>query len=111
MRTNDTTDTTYNGWTNRETWMVNLWLTNDQGTYNALAELVSGIESEATEFGTISREHRIADALVGFVDDIIAPPDADVEYGLAVDLINAALGRVDWRELADNYAEDFPFAN
>lgn len=26
-------DTTYNGWTNRETWLVNLWLTNDRGTY------------------------------------------------------------------------------
>ncbi len=104
QNTADTTDTTYNGWTNRETWLVNLWLTNDQGAYNALEELVSDV----TEFGTISREHRIADALVGFVDDLIAPPDADVPYGLAVDLITAALGRVDWRELASHYAEDFP---
>ena len=109
QNTADTTDTTYNDWPNRETWLVDLWLTNDQGTYNALEELVSGIEPDVTEFGTISREHRIADALVGFVDDLIAPPDADVEYGLAVDLITTALGRVDWRELADNYAEDFPF--
>ena len=109
MQLQNTTDTTYNGWTNRETWLVNLWLSNDQGTYDALENLVAGIAAEDTEFGTISREHRIANALESFVDDVIAPPDADVPYGLAVDLITSALARVDWRELADNYAEDFPF--
>ena len=28
------TDTTYNGWTNYETWNVALWLGNDEGLYN-----------------------------------------------------------------------------
>jgi len=31
-----TTDTTYNGWTNRATWNVNLWLFNDQTRYEFL---------------------------------------------------------------------------
>jgi len=30
----DLTDTTYNGWTNYETWNVALWLGNDEGLYN-----------------------------------------------------------------------------
>ena len=30
---------TYNGWKNRETWLVNLWLTNEQGPYNTLVEI------------------------------------------------------------------------
>ena len=30
----DLTDTTYNGWTNYETWNVALWLGNDEGLYD-----------------------------------------------------------------------------
>ena len=30
---------TYNGWTNWETWNVNLWLTNDENTYSAIYRL------------------------------------------------------------------------
>lgn len=29
-----TSSTTYNGWTNYETWNVALWLQNDEGLYN-----------------------------------------------------------------------------
>lgn len=34
-----TLTTEYNGWTNRETWLVNLWLSNDTGSYGFLQSI------------------------------------------------------------------------
>ena len=34
-------DTTCNGWSNWETWNANLWLNNDELTYNTCLELVT----------------------------------------------------------------------
>ena len=33
---NDTVSVTYNGWSNRETWLVSLWLNNDPASYDLL---------------------------------------------------------------------------
>lgn len=33
----------YNGWTNRDTWLVNLWLNNDEKNYKRLTNSIKGI--------------------------------------------------------------------
>ena len=54
------TDTTYNGWTNYETWNVGLWLGGDEGLYEVarraldfdhLIEMLNGYGSETTGDG------------------------------------------------------------
>lgn len=30
----------YNGWSNRDTWLVYLWLTNDQDSYNTVKSVI-----------------------------------------------------------------------
>ena len=35
-----TVATEYNGWSNRETWLVNLWLTNDECYYEELQAII-----------------------------------------------------------------------
>lgn len=46
---------TYNGYKNKGTWSANLWLNNDEATYNALNNLVRGEMSEdSTEAEIIS---------------------------------------------------------
>ena len=106
--TTETTDTTYNGWTNYETWLVNLWLSNDEGIWTMLVELASRTGSK-TAFGfTSDRASVLADELPDFVngyiyDDTIEPS------GLPADLIGAALSRVNWGEMAESYCADFPY--
>ena len=82
------TENTYNGWTNYETWLTHLWLTNDPGTDSAARE----IAAEGT------------DALQEWVTDWVT--ESIPASSLAADLIGAALCEVNWREIAESLLEE-----
>lgn len=71
--------TEYNGWSNYETWLVALWLNNDQVSYELLLE---------------ARKHsgNICDQAEWLKEELSAS-------GLLADLVNAAFSRVDWTEV------------
>lgn len=77
------TDNTYNGWTNWETWMVNLWMTNDVGTYEA------------------AREQPTASRLRDWWDELAT----DELEGFVADCVNGVLSEVDWQEIYDGLHE------
>lgn len=81
------TNTTYNGWSNRETWVVNLWLTNEECYYHELCSIIK-------DFDTVSEQ---ADELEQYVRWVIDSDDA----GMASDLLSTSLGRVDWYEVIE----------
>ena len=75
----------YNGWTNYETWLVNLWLVNtNQGTY--------AIAREMAAEGADALRDWVKDWATGFIP---APT-------LAADLLGAALSKVNWREITES---------
>jgi hypothetical protein len=77
--------TGYNGWSNYETWLVALWLNNDQASYSALEELKAEDESD----------YRKAESLEELVRELY-----DFEpVGIVADLVNSAFGRVNWVEI------------
>lgn len=101
-------DTTYNGWKNYPTWAVNLWLSNDEGLYNATREIVSEIATEwepRSDLVTLRESHEfyVAAALKEWVTDDLAP---DLGASFAADLLGYALDSVDWHEIAKAWLGD-----
>jgi hypothetical protein len=77
----------YNGWANKETWLVHLWLTNDQACDAAWRAV-------AAEIG---EPYRLSAVLRGELED--GATDLQ-QTGLYADLLTTALRRVDWEEVA-----------
>ena len=84
---------TYNGWSNYETWNVALWLDNDEASYNDVREVVRQASEDNSPVSLV------ADALKDYVESF-AP---DLGATMFSDLLNAALSKVDWYEMAENY--------
>ena len=85
-----TDDRTYNGWTNYETWAVNLWLDNDEGSYRHWREVAEELADEAARAGLLASQLKAE----------IAESMPDLGCSLAADLLGAAMSEVDWHEIA-----------
>ena len=99
----------YNGWTNYETWVVNLWLTNDEGPYNYWREVASQAWNHAEEErGVFTKKERaifdLADTLKDHHEQAVF--DTEIENSFIVDLLNAAMSEVNWHEIAESLLEE-----
>ena len=116
-----TTDNTYNGWRNYETWAVSLWIDNDEGSYNFWRDRAKQIEDT---LGKTQSKYALAEELKeNFKDgacDILDASNATTQSfqdcrwpvtfrnethcsaSLWADLLHAALSEVDWNEIAEN---------
>ena len=86
--------TGYNGWKNKETWLVNLWLGDE----------LAMMQEDGYSIGPDAIEELVQTA-IGDIDG------KTVENGFLVDMLNCALGEIDYRELAANYADDMAGAD
>jgi len=76
----------YNGWTNKETWLVNLWL----GDY---------FQQELEDGNEITSAH-IKDT----INNMLA--DSPELWGLFSDLLNCAVGEINCYEIAARYEKE-----
>lgn len=101
------TDTTYNGWTNYETWNCKLWIDNEQPTQEYWRERAKEVEPIENEYMDEPRRkvHALADELKESFEE-----EAEVHFGsmigFLVDITNAALNRVNWIEIAESLLDD-----
>ena len=82
----------YNGWTNKETWLVNMWLGDEFRVY--FAEEQPDIACD---------QYELSLALKDYTEEVVRMDAGSVEGGLTVDLINSALSSVNWYEIAEHY--------
>lgn len=73
----------YNGWTNKETWLVNLWL---------------GANLEVDQESSIEITADYIEELVEFLLEYDI-----MQHGFVRDLLNCALGEVNYDEIAAHY--------
>jgi len=83
----------YNGWTNYETWLVNLWLDNDRGTYDVIMEFA------------IEKAVCVMD-IADWLEDMIERGSPTLKNGLYCDLMTAAISEVNFYEIAEHWWED-----
>lgn len=82
----------YQGWSNYETWLANLWY--DQVFYDLIVE----------EYGpdvTYDQEYDVAQSIQYYLDDMVLE-EISSQAGFALDLINAALREINYREIANS---------
>lgn len=92
----------YNGWTNYETWCGNMWLSNDEGTYIATRELAQEMHGDGENIDADDAVRDLAEALEAYVDEMPEVTAVTETASFVSDLLSAALGEVDWREIAEN---------
>ena len=108
-----TEDTTYNGWTNRETWLVALWINNEQGwqesVHDALREAVGEVivgDQGYEQADVPLKDWQAGDIVKDNVEEAIYDVEDVPTAGLASDLIGTALGAVDWTEIGASFLSD-----
>ena len=90
----------YNGYTNYETWVVALWIDNEQGSseyWESIAAELSSPDSPEYISDENTQKCRLADLLKDENEEAL--PELQ---GFAADLLNAGFSEVDWYDIAEN---------
>ena len=98
---------TYNGYASYETWLVAVWIDNDQGNIDHWVDVARHHYSISEDRKYFTKKE---EAIISFAEDMKEwygdhVPDSDKIGGLFSDMLHAALGSVDWHELAGKYMD------
>jgi hypothetical protein len=91
----------YNGWFNYETWLVKLWMDNEEGTYRFFQEQAEQVLRDDPDDEDNDRIRTLAAIIQEAHEESLPKLE-----GFAADLMNAALSEVNWEEIAGSLLED-----
>jgi hypothetical protein len=103
----------FNGWTNRETWALNLWLTNDQGLYELtrerVAQAVAAVRDEDdSEPTTPYLAQQAGEAVRDFYDELTDPSEGLMTAEQSLEMVRdiGSEYRVNWDEIGAYWVSD-----
>jgi hypothetical protein len=99
-------DTKYNGWTNYETWNWKLWMDNDEGSQNWMMEQAQEAYDNADETQYSTKLENAARNLADTLKEYAEENMPEITNSFYLDVLQAALSRVSWYEIAENLMEN-----
>ena len=98
----------YQGWSNRETWATNLWISNDQALYEIARDYAStALEEHRGEEESVAL-YCLQETLKSWIEeDLLTLENIKGNRDLWMMLTDiGSLYRVDWREIAGYYLDE-----
>jgi len=99
----------YQGWTNYETWSVNLWLTSEPDTVSTIDGVIDELKTNAPGEDDIDDQgikedmvYKLSEWIKDYVEDNSPLNDQASMYS---DLLNGAISVVNYREIAENWLD------
>lgn len=112
MTTETERDTTYNGWTNYETWNVRLHIDNDRGDQSQAMELAAEVRRnpEWCFLGTAEPQlanegYRVGKMIREWIEERADEEGRTGPADMFTDLLQAALQSVNWQEIGQSYID------
>ena len=96
------TDTKYNGWTNYETWLANLWLDNDGYASEEISNVCLGLMGSWDDKSDV--DYRLGDHIKSMLQEWIDSDEGT--NGFVNDLISAAFYKINFREIAGHFYDE-----
>ena len=87
--------TQYNGWSNYETWLMNLNLTNEQGIYNEIHSMAKHQ----------SDDYKLGEQLKDYIEELFYNEDSQT-YKICDVWTNRDFQEIDWYEIAQSLREE-----
>ena len=82
----------YNGWTNHETWLANMWLNNEECSYGVLCEALALPDP-------ISQAEWLQEQVRSAYTEMSSRVDESCMWS---DLLTLSMSRVNWLEIVEN---------
>lgn len=100
--------TTYNGWTNRATWLLSLWLDNDEPAYRHWRQRAADICDRAMRAAPrrpVEARRRATTALIATLKVAVTGRAAVVPSGFYSDR-NTGSGAINYREIVGHWVDE-----